>query len=510
MAVAAGPDRQPPTPTSVVGAPTDRRVEGWMTGLAGRTRAAARFLLAATARHWAFALVATVGIALRIVALIAYTPSFPLRNRDAYAYLERSITFDPEGAFHPFLYSATLKPFVLADAFSWVTIVQHAAGVSLGLLLYIALCRFGVHRSVAALGAVPALLDGYQIAIEHQILTETFFEVFAVAGIVALSWNVTLRWPGAALAGFFTATSVLFRYAGLAVIAAALVYALIRRMGWRPLLIFVVSAAIPLLGYATWFHSQTGTFGLTNRNGFYLYGRVVSFADCKKVRVPAEERVFCPENLEHAPGRGLFAAGLPDEVRRDPKYNHLASSFARRMIRADPGAYASAVGTDFARYFRTRASQDHEKWLFPARVSVRDDRHVPPGISIDFRMNDSLASFLRNWQQAVSVYGPLLALFLILGVGGAIAGWATRERPPVGPEALLFTLSALGLMIFATMFAVYHFRYTIPAVPFAGAAGVSGAWAIWERFRARRSATATASRNASRASADAEVSESGT
>jgi len=53
----------------------------------------------------------------------------------------------------------------------------------------------------------------------------------------------------------------------------------------------------------------------------------------------------------------------------------------------------------------------------------------------------------------------------------------------VGPEAALFALSSIGVMLFATVFAVYHFRYTIPAVPFAGAAGAAGAWALWQRFR---------------------------
>jgi hypothetical protein len=465
---------------------TGRLLRG-LTPVSGGARSAACLVVAAFARHWPFILVATVGIALRVVALIAYSPSVPLRNNDAYQYLARAVTLSPEGSFHPFLYSATLKPFLLADAFSWLTVVQHAAGVAAAFLLYVLVCRFGVAPWVATLGAAPVLLDGYQIALEHQVFAETFFELFAVAGVAALAWNAALRWPAAALGGLLIATSVLFRFAGLAVIAAAVLYALMRRTAWIPFLVLVVSLAIPLGAYATWFHNQTGTFGLTNRNGFYLYGRVAAFADCRRVEVPTEERVFCPENIDPRSGRGLFASGLPDDIRRDPRYNGLASSFARRMIREYPAAYSSAVLSDFARYFRSRASQDSAKWLLPLALRAQDDRRVPPGVSIHFRLDRSLASLLRSWQQAVSVYGPLLGVLLILGVVGGAVGWTTRQRPPLGPEAAFFTLAALGLMVFPTIFAVYHFRYTIPAVPFAGVAAVTGAWVLWDRLQRRRS-----------------------
>jgi hypothetical protein len=357
-------------------------------------------------------------------------------------------------------------------------------------LLYALFCRLGLPTWLGALGTVPVLVDGYQIAIEHRIFSETFFELCGVAGLTLLAWNAAKRWPTLVVAGFLIGSSVLYRFAGLAIVATAVLYAIVRRTGWVRFAVFVASLAAPLCLYAVWFHGETGTFGLTNRNGFYLYGRVAEFADCAGTDVPEEERVFCPENLEHEPGRGLFASGLPDEIRRDPKYNSLAGSFARRMIRAHPADYASAVAADFTKYFRLRGAQDNEKWLFTRALTQRDQRNVPPGVSIHFTMNDSEASFLRSWQNVVSVYGPLLALLLGLGVVGGIAGWATKTRPPIGPEAALFALSSLGVMLFAPIFAVYHFRYTIPAVPFAGAAGVMGAWAIWQRFRGRPPAAA--------------------
>jgi hypothetical protein len=472
----------PDAPT-IVTSPRGLRARGWLPSLSFPDRAAAGRLLAFAKRHWVFLLLAAVGIALRVVTAMAYSPSLPLRNKDAYQYIARAETFSPVGSFHPFLYSATLKPFLAADAFQWLTIVQHAAGIAMAVLLYALLCRLGLPPWLGALGAAPVLLDGYQIAIEHRVFSETFFELCGVAGLVLLAWNAAGRWPTLVPAGILVGSSVLYRFAGLAIVATALLYTIIRRVGWVRLLIFVASLAAPLCLYAAWFHAETGTFALTNRNGFYLYGRVAMFADCGGTDVPTEERVFCPENLEHEPGRGLFASGLPDEIRRDPKYNSLAGSFARRMIRAHPAEYASAVSADFAKYFRSRDAQDNEKWLFTKELTERDQRNIPPGVSIQFTMDRSTASFLRSWQNVVSVYGPLLALLLALGLLGGIAGWATRARPPVGPEAALFALSSIGVMLFATVFAVYHFRYTIPAVPFAGAAGAAGAWALWQRFR---------------------------
>lgn len=461
-----------------------------------RARARGAGLITWAIANWAFVLVLGVAVTLRAVAVAAYAPSIPLRNNDSYNYLARAITMSPEGSFHPFAYSAMLKPFLVLDAVRWVVVVQHAAGVATGVLLYAFLRRVAVPRWLATLGSAPVLLDGYQIALEHQFFGETFFELFTVAGVVMLAWNAAPRWPAAAAVGLLLGMSVLVRFAGLAVIAAAVVYALVRRIGWIPLAALVVSILIPLVGYATWFERTTGTFGLTNRNGFYLYGRVAAFADCDGIAVPPAERLFCPENLDHPPGRGLFASGLPKEIRRNPRYNEPASSFARRMIRTKPAEYVGAVLTDFTLYFRSRESQDHGKWRFPLRLKPRDERRVPPGITIDFQLDRRRASLVRSWQDSVSLYGPLLGVLLTLAVVGGVVGWGARERSRTGPEAWLLALAALGLMLFPTVFAVYHFRYSVPVLPFAGAAGAAGAWAIWMRIGELRRRRGAAERRA--------------
>ena len=452
-----------------------------------RARAAGRAALTWAAENWVFLLVVGAGIALRVLTMVAYDPSLPLRSGDAYQYVRRAITLYLGSSYHPFVYSAILKPLILAGSLTWVTAAQHAAGLAVGVMLYLALRRFGLHPALAALGAAPVLLDGYQLALEHQPLTETFFELFIVSAVIVGAWSGHPRLAAAAAVGLLLGASVLIRFAGLAILPVILLFWLVRRVEWTRLVALVAAFLIPLVGYAVWFQSQTGSFALTDRNGFYLYGRVAAFADCKTVEVPTAERAFCPENLKHPPGRGLFNSGLPYSVRSDPKNNALASSFSRRMIRAKPGAFAQAVLTDFGRYFETRASQDDERWLMPAALTPRDERHVPPGIDVEFQLRSQPASLLRKWQENVWLYGPLLGACLVIGLIGGIAGWARTQRPPVGPEALLFTGAALGVLLFPTIFAVYHFRYYVPAIPFAGPAAVLGASVIYHRLRRTRS-----------------------
>jgi hypothetical protein len=445
----------------------------------------------ARARRWArlhgvFLLLLLAGVVLRALAMVAYVPSLPLRSGDAYQYLSRAVSMSVEQSYHPFLYSVLLKPFTFGSL-AWLAAVQHLAGIATGILIYLALTRFGLSRWLAALGAAPILLDGYQIALEHQPLTEPFFELLGVAGLVLAAWSTQPRLATVSAGGFLLGLSVLIRFAGFALLPAAVVFLLTRRVGWTRLAALVASFLIPLLGYAVWFQTQTGTFGLTNRNGFYLYGRVADFASCRDVEVPARERVFCPENLKHKPGRGLFNAGLPASIRQDPTYNHLAESFARRMIVAKPGSFTLAVVSDMGKFFLPAPSEESDRWLVARDLTARDQRRVPNGIEAHFRLRPRPAAALRAWQQVVWLHGPLLAVLLLLGLAGAIVAWS-RTRRRYGPESLLFTAAAFGLLLFPTIFAVYHFRYYVPAIPFAGAAGAIGAATLleWRRGRQHR------------------------
>ena len=43
---------------------------------------------------------------------------------------------------------------------------------------------------------------------------------------------------------------------------------------------------LPLLAYASWHAADTGRFGLTQADGWFLYGRVGEIADCGNADIP--------------------------------------------------------------------------------------------------------------------------------------------------------------------------------------------------------------------------------
>jgi len=467
--------------------------------LPGRARGghdARRIAVAAGAwarRNWLFVLLLATGIGLRALVGLAYSPAF--LDSDAYAYLERSVTLSPAGSFHPFLYPLFMRPLIVPGTVAWIPVVQHGIGIMVAALLYTALSRIGVPRPVAALGVAPVLLDGYQLLFEHEVLSETLFELFAVGALVVLVWGDRPTYVNAGAAGVLAGAASLTRFVGLFLIVAMLVYAAIRRFGWRRLATLVACFGATLGIYAVALGAATGSAKLTDRNGFFLYGRVVEFADCSDVRVPREERVFCPRAGREPTGTGLFESGLPDRVRQDPRYNARALAFSKRMILAMPGSYAKSVGSDFLDFFLpgqpvSRRSDD-DKWRFPTTVTgmgargyaARHDTAPPPAtrIRLDFSLDGSIVPFLRSYQKVVWSWGPLLAAELVLGLVGAALGWRRRAGRTLAPEALLFSLAGIGVLLFPPLFAVYHFRYAIPAVPLLAAGAAVGAAVVHER-----------------------------
>jgi hypothetical protein len=437
-----------------------------------------------------FLVLIAAGLVLRVMVALAYRPLLPLL-KDASMYVERGATWTPAGSFHPFLYPMLLKPFVALGELFWVAWLQHLAALAMAVLLYVLMRRLAVPPPLGALGVVPILLDGYQLNIEHQIMSETFCQLFAVLGVVILAWRERPPATAVAGAGGCIALSGLTRFPGLAVIVAAAAYVLVRKLGWLRIGALALGFLLPLLAYGIWFRTQSGSTGITNRNGFFLYGRVVSFADCNEVRVPRSLRVFCPRPGTLDPDMpGLFTSGLPDDVRRDPANNSRALEFSRRMIAAKPTAYLGAVMADFAEYLGATPPFEREpgalKWLF--KDALKKERQVlapATDIALTFDVDPGIASFLGRYQRVAWLYGPALGAYLLLGILGGVLGWKSNGEGSPAPEALLLTLAAIGVLLFPPVFAVYHVRYVLPGLPFIGAAGAVGATALLHRFGRR-------------------------
>jgi hypothetical protein len=449
--------------------------------------------------HVAFSVVFATGAVLRVVVALAYQPAL-LLQRDTYAYLLQASATTPSGL-RPALYALLLKPLVATGELALVPVAQHVAGLATGLVVYAMVLRLTGGRLGAVLASAPVLLDGYQLIIEQYVLTESFFQLLAVAGIALLVWHSSSSPARLALVGLLLGAAGLTRFAGLAIIVPAMVYVLARRPRWVTCATLAVFAALPLLLYSLWFRNTTGSFGLTNRNGFVLYGRVASFADCSVLTLPPTERRLCPgpEARERAAALGVWGSGMASRMRDSRVTNRLLLDFSRRVIVQQPLDYARAVVRDLGRFFAASSPEAREpnalRWRFPRSIDeaqphpfVRRLRGAPPpglGLGNSFHINVPLARALRAYQSLVYTRGPLLALYVL----ASLAGVAAARRPglpgvrsPRG-ECLMLLAAGTSLLLFPALTAVYHFRYALSAVPFVCAAGAVGAALVAGRVR---------------------------
>lgn len=432
--------------------------------------------------------------------MVGYKPILMLQ-RDTYIYLSLALRMDVSGS-RPSLYPMLIKPFAELGNLQLLAFVQHLAGLAVAVMYYLLLRRLGVSALVAALGVVPVLLDGYVINIEHFLLAEAFFNLFVAGALMLLAYPRKPSVVGVGAAGFIIGLSMLLRYVGAVALVPALLYVLLRRLGAARAVALIVGFAIPVGAYGLNFAAQTGgSFGVTNSNGFILYGRVVEFADCDEVRIPEELREYCPAGPIESETKGVFTSGLRiRKVREDPQANSKLLRFSRQMILAKPGTYAGAVFSDFARFFEPTDPDEQEpnvkRWRFVRTLEEADPNPVvranggapdsESGITTEFTIEENAATFLRSYQDVAYTYGPLLAFLLIVGLaGGFLARRSRGDEQSLGPECLLFSLVAVFLLIAPTMLAVYHFRYVLTAIPLAGVSGALGFTVLKRRFLSR-------------------------
>jgi hypothetical protein len=485
---------------------------------AGRWRALATLAAAGARRHWLILAILAPAIALRVLAQLAFKPL--LLYIDSYVYLANLHHLDPTGDY-PIGYDLFLWPVLKLGNLAVLAAVQHLLGLGMGITIYLLLQRRGVRPWLAALAAAPVLLDAYQVQIEHNPMADTLFQAMLVAVVAVLTWR---RRPGlvaAAVAGALLGAAVVVRLVGEPLVLAAILFVALAGSGrWRRLgLVATVAAcfAVPVGAYAGFYHSRTGKVGISSTGGAAAYGRVVAFADCSRVRLPAYERILCPaappgrrppaDYLVHAPNSPRFKlrppAGMSNaQVERD---------FARRVAMRQPLELVAAVARDFAKGFaparitfagdvtvdRWWFPLDYPVWLpgYPMSAAVHAaDRYGGGGPSVD----RPIAQLLRDYQRAGYTPGPVVALALLAGLGGAllagrsgglvagrgsglVAGRggplvAGRARDPSQRAAcLLYTLMGAGVLLSAATFE-FSWRYQLPGLvllPMAGALGAT-------------------------------------
>jgi hypothetical protein len=315
---------------------------------------------------------------------------------------------------------------------------------------------------------------------EHLIMAETVFTFALMVAMVLLLWRPDrVRWWAAVLAGLLVGYAVIVRTQGAVMIGVLPLFLLLRgwawktARGWLVAIVFAVASLVPVAGYAAWFHQRTGHYNVTMSAGFYLWGRVSSFADCARIKPTGNEAKVCPtEPLADRtpPGNFVWHAPQVHAVKVNGKIqgslymwnsggpvtaanNTLLTHFAEHAVEAQPLDYLKTV------FFNTMLSFGFPRIAYPgAGTTYYYDFHLhyvtskynllPPntpahewipggtayqdwlsyGHQAPGAVNRVFAIPIIVYQRVVFTYGPLLAVIFLVGLGGLLSVSASRRR----------------------------------------------------------------------------------
>jgi hypothetical protein len=459
-------------------------------------------------RHWLLAAFLSAGLALRVLAQLAYRPA--LFYIDSNKYLYSAAGNDPEG------YKLPLRGILLVGNFNAVAAVQHLLGLGIAVVLYVLLLRRGVPRWLAALAAAPILLDAYQLQSEQTIMPSVWFEALIVAGIAILLWQPAISWRRVVAGGLVLGTSATVAQVGEALIPAAALFVLAAAGDWRRALgkaaVLCAACAVPILLYCTGSYLATGGFFLSHSGVTSFYGRTAAAADCATLRLPADERALCPTKAQQALGNNWLEFGTYSPVQtRYYKNKHLSraqvdtqvTNFSRSVVTQQPLRVLAAYGRDVLKLYaidRVTAPGDPpiSRWQFQPKFPYFDSHATQAMVSAATgRFGGGkpgtwqpVAAFLRSYQlDGGYTPGPVLVLCTVAGlVGSALV---LRRRMP-GPTrqlalaCLLFFAAAVSLTLISDLF-VFSWRYQLPALVTLVPAGALGISAVINSIRTRPS-----------------------
>lgn len=460
-------------------------------------------------RHWLLLLLLAGGVALRVVTWLAYQPA--LLYIDTFRYLGNLEDLNP-AQLNPLGYTFVLKFLLEFGGFAWVQAVHHTVGVLLAVALYRLTLRYTDRTWLAAIAAAPTLLDAYQLQIEANLMSEILFQSLLVGMLWALLSRGELTWKRAALAGALLAGAVLTRTIGITVLVPFVLFLLFAFGGFKPwktragrkhvtgrTVAGLAGLAIVLLGYMSYYASVTGQFGLTAASNNVLYGRTATFADCSLLEDPGLQ-LMCPdEPLDERKSVDFYthfqygSADWPEEPLPDQRDKAtLARQFSYRVMLNQPLDLLGTVLYDFGKNFAPVKETFHndvpaERWHFQSHYPYHDVGTETPQVYHAWTLayddelphaDRDLASFMRDYQQNGGyTWGPLLAVFLLFGILGAV-GVGKARRSPLRSAVFLATGSALIILAGSAAFE-FSWRYQLPALVLLPIGGVLGLAAMF-------------------------------
>ncbi len=439
-----------------------------------------------------FTAVLVAAILLRLCAELGYR--WWVYFNDSFSYILTAATgvVDPARVSG---YSLFLRLLLPLHSFAVVTILQHLMGLGVGVLFYaLAKRRFGAPSWAAVVLTLPVLFDGFEIQLEHQILSDTLFLFLLVLAVTLLLWSPRPGWVRCSLAGLLLGASAIVRSTGLPLIAVFVVYLIIiwlpklrDRRGWLRLVATVaaccVAFALPVLGYEGLYEQQHGKFAMNESTGVFLYSRVMTFADCSRMTLSPELLSLCstvPPAKRPIAQAYIWTPATPLDRFPPVKFsglpNGLAQQFAIKAIEAQPLDYAKAVFDDTWRsFYWPRAvfpnAATYNEYLFGYHsLRVPDSPlHGYRNTAAYYLRGDPLtqvaepyAGVMRVYQRYVWLPGTVYGLILLAGL--AALAWRWRRG---GKDAFLLWASSLALVVVPAATAEFDYRYVTTATPFA-------------------------------------------
>lgn len=219
-------------------------------------------------RHALLLLLVLVGAALRLAAISGFRPA--LLAEESARWLGTSTSLRPgsdalDG--YPLVLLAPLAR--LTDSLLAVAVVQHLLGLATGILVYAVLRRWAVWRWLAALAAVPALLDGYVVTGEHLVVPDTLFVFALTAAIAVLGWQARPGIARAVVGGLLLGLATTVRLPAELTVAVAVGFLLLvaGRQRLAAALAALVGFAVPVLAATAWQYGGLADAGWPGRTG---------------------------------------------------------------------------------------------------------------------------------------------------------------------------------------------------------------------------------------------------
>jgi len=463
--------------------------------------------------HKLFSAALAVGAFLRLLTMIGYPGALWFAG-DSYVYVGAALRPQPNLS-KSTGYSFFLRALLPFHSFTLVTLIQHLFGLAVAVMIYVLLRRNGVSKLWSTAATLPVLLDGYIIEDEHMIMAESLFTFLLMVALLLILWRRDMKWWNALIAGLLIGYAVDVRTEGAIVLLVFPLFVLVRGWrvhgwkhltGWLAAVMMAIGCLIPVAGYMSWFHERTGHYGVSEATGFYLWGRVSSFANCAVIKPTGKQALVCPAQplsqrtppgnwIWHAPPfhAGVNTLGSPV----DATNNQLLTDFAIHAVEAQPLGYVKAVVKDTMLSFgfpRIAYPGAGTTYYYNFHLHYKADGTLPPnnpdhewiqggtaygdwlsyGHQAPGRVIEAFAIPMVLYNRLVFTYGPLLALIFIVGLGGLFSLRRTgtkltsyRLRWAPRGTSMLPWVTAVALLVFPIAIADFDYRYLLPVIPFA-------------------------------------------